>query len=243
MSFAATLEPANFHVAGERILGIFYGAAGETPRPTAILLHGAPGLEKNLDIAYELRDQGWNCLLIHHRGSWGSEGRYTFSGLVEDVQAATAWVLKQPAVDSERLTLVGMSMGGYISLLAGAVDQRIKAIAALCPLVDPNTVSISADWFENLAMVVSGVTGSELAAQWADLLPLQTFKAQLGRCPVLVVTGDQDTTFPPEHYERFMQAMPHIVWRRLGLGDHAFSACRKVLVATVVSWLIDTLGK
>lgn len=243
MSFAATLEPAIFHVAGERILGIFYGAAGETPRPTVILLHGTPGLEKNLDIAYELRDQGWNCLLIHHRGSWGSDGRYTFSGLIEDVQAATAWALKQPAIDSERLSLMGMDIGGYTSLLAGAVDHRIKAIVALCPLIDPNALTMSPEQFENLAMMLNGVTGSELAAQWADLLPLQTFKAQLGRCPVLVVSGDQDTIFPPEYYEPFMRTLPHILWRRLELGDHAFSACRKVLVATVVSWLIDTLGK
>jgi hypothetical protein len=40
---------------------------------TAILIHGLPGIEKRLDIAYGLRDLGWNCLYFHFRGCWGSD--------------------------------------------------------------------------------------------------------------------------------------------------------------------------
>ena len=40
---------------GERLLGVFYLAAGAGPHPTAIVMHGFPGYEQNLDIAQTLR--------------------------------------------------------------------------------------------------------------------------------------------------------------------------------------------
>ncbi|HJZ24659.1 MAG TPA: hypothetical protein VJ370_00135, partial [Streptosporangiaceae bacterium] len=61
---------------GHRLVGILYLARGEEPKPTVLLLHGCPGLEKNLDLAARLRDRGWNALLFHYRGCWGSAGRY-----------------------------------------------------------------------------------------------------------------------------------------------------------------------
>jgi hypothetical protein len=41
-----------------------------------LLLHGCPGLQQNGDLAVALRDRGWNALIFHYRGSWGSGGRY-----------------------------------------------------------------------------------------------------------------------------------------------------------------------
>ena len=66
--FEAGLDGVTFTSKGYRLLGGFYKAAGATPRPTAVLLHGLPGIEKHLDIAYRLRDLGWNCLYFHFRG-------------------------------------------------------------------------------------------------------------------------------------------------------------------------------
>ena len=66
MSFTAGLDGVVFYSHGSKLLGGFYRAAGETPRPTVILLHGVPGVEKNLDLAYALRDAGWNCLYFHY---------------------------------------------------------------------------------------------------------------------------------------------------------------------------------
>ena len=111
MGFTAGLEAATFHSHGHKLLGGFYCAAGDSPRPTAILLHGVPGVEKNLDLAYALRDIGWNCLYFHYRGCWGSEGDYSFTGLADDIRAATEWVLSRPSVDPKRLALTGSSMG------------------------------------------------------------------------------------------------------------------------------------
>jgi fermentation-respiration switch protein FrsA (DUF1100 family) len=42
---------------GHCLVGVAYLAHGDRPRPTALLLHGCPGLEKNLDLAVVLRDR------------------------------------------------------------------------------------------------------------------------------------------------------------------------------------------
>ena len=67
---------ATFDSEGHRLVGSVYLARGVEPKPTALLLHGCPGLEKNLDLAVLLRDRGWNSLVFHYRGCWGSAGRY-----------------------------------------------------------------------------------------------------------------------------------------------------------------------
>ena len=65
--FEAGLDGATFISKDCKLLGGFYRAAGAAPRPTAVLLHGLPGIEKHLDIAYRLRDLGWNWLYFHFR--------------------------------------------------------------------------------------------------------------------------------------------------------------------------------
>jgi predicted alpha/beta-fold hydrolase len=96
MKFKARLDGVVLSSHGCKLLGGFHGAEDETPRPTAILLHGVPGVEKNLDFAYALRDVGWNVLYFHYRGCWGSEGNYSFDGLLDDIRAATEWAYASP---------------------------------------------------------------------------------------------------------------------------------------------------
>src|SRR6185312_6034690 len=69
---------------GSMLLGVFYLAEGAEPHPTAILFHGFPGYEQNLDIAQHLRANGWNVLAMHYRGSWGVKGEFSFAHCAED---------------------------------------------------------------------------------------------------------------------------------------------------------------
>ncbi|HZY44528.1 MAG TPA: hypothetical protein VFF70_07245, partial [Anaerolineae bacterium] len=95
MKCTADIDGATFYSQGCKLLGGFYRAAGDSPRPTVVLCHGLPGVEKNLDIAYGLRDAGWNCLYFHYRGCWGSEGTYSLNGLLDDAHAVTDWLVQQ----------------------------------------------------------------------------------------------------------------------------------------------------
>ncbi len=240
--FPADLDGVTFYSHGCKVLGGFYRAEGDTPRPTVILLHGVPGVEKNLDLACALRDAGFNCLYFHYRGCWGSEGRYSFNGLLGDVRAATEWVLTQPSVDASRLALVGNSLGGYVTLAAGAADLRFKALVPLCPLIDPATDNLTRKDFDEFATMLNGVTGAELEAQWRALTPITQVMDRLVSRSILLITGDRDTLFPPEHYPPLLEAVPGITWRRFAEGDHSFSLCRPAVVRAVVAWLTTTFA-
>jgi len=238
LKFNARLDDVLLSSHGCKLLGGFYGAAGETPRPTAILLHGVPGVEKNLDFAYALRDAGWNTLYFHYRGCWGSEGTYSFDGLSDDVGAATEWTLRQPSVDKERLVLMGSSMGGYATLAAGAADARFKVLVALCPLIDPTAAPLPVEKATEFATMLQGVTAEQLRQQWEHLPPIARMISTLRDRKILLVTGDQDDFFHPNHYESIVSKLPNVRWHRFPIGDHSFCACRKELVETVLQWLI-----
>ena len=243
MTFAAGLDHAIIDSQGCKLLGGLYRAAGETPRPTIILLHGFPGAEQDLDIAYALRDAGWNCLYFHYRGCWGSEGAYSFSGLKDDVHAATEWVLRQPSVDVNRLALVGSSMGGYLVLTAGAVDKRFKALVSICPLVNPTKVTLPTGMLSEFAAMLNGVTAQELESQWETLPPVLSVTGRLARPHVLLVSGEKDELFPTAHHRPIVEAMPWITWERIPDADHNFSLRRKQLVDVVLGWLTARLGE
>ena len=113
---------------GENLLGVFYLAEGPGPHPTAIVMHGFPGYEQNLDIAQTLRRAGWNVMAVHYRGSWGVKGSFSFTHVAEDADAEVAFLLDPSIqakyrIDPNKIALVGHSMGGFAVASAGAHNQ------------------------------------------------------------------------------------------------------------------------
>lgn len=234
---SASVDYAFFESHGSRLLGVFYRAAGETPRPTALFLHGLPGLEQNRDLAAALRDAGWNSLIFHYRGAWGSHGDFSLPGTFADVRAAADWLAANPYVDPDRLAVIGMSFGGYLTLTAGAADPRFQALISMCPPLAWAGTPLPASFFDDIARALHGVTGAELAAQRELLPPVSAYYPQLRGRPVLLVTGDQDELFPADYHAPLLAAVPTLVHERFPAGDHYFSACRRPLIETILTWL------
>jgi acetyl esterase/lipase len=122
----ATDSPAGFvelqiPSAGSLMQGFEYRANGAKPHPTLILLHGYPGNERNLDVAQAVRAHGWNVIYFNYRGSWGSQGEFSFRNCVEDVKNVVAYLKDNAAklqVDTKNIALFGHSMGGFVCLKA-----------------------------------------------------------------------------------------------------------------------------
>jgi uncharacterized protein len=118
------------------IVGRMYIAQGEGPHATVILLHGFPGVMMNLDMATELQQKGWNVLVINYRGAWGSQGSFSFTHSIEDVQATLQYIKRNEVaeanrIDVERIALVGHSFGGFLALKVATLEPTIKTVASL----------------------------------------------------------------------------------------------------------------
>ena len=120
---------------GSRLAGgIMYTPNGNQKHPTLILLHGFPGNEKNLDIAQVVRAHGWNVIYFNYRGSWGSEGKYSFENCVEDVKAVVEYCNKNQdslKIDTTKIVLFGHSLGGFVCLKVLEQIPQIKKGFAL----------------------------------------------------------------------------------------------------------------
>jgi uncharacterized protein len=84
----ATMASPDIPSHGAKMYAVIYIAAGEGPHPTVLMLHGFPGNEKNLDLAYSIRRAGWNVLVPFYRGAWGSGGTFSVTHTLEDAQTS-----------------------------------------------------------------------------------------------------------------------------------------------------------
>lgn len=247
----ARMEAPDILSHGKKLYAIFYLAAGEGPHPTVLLMHGFPGNEQNLDLAQAIRRAGWHVLCPHYRGSWGSEGSFSFSNSIEDTQAAIHFLrdpdnVKKFGIDLKRIVLIGHSMGGFMVAYAGAHDPGVAGVGMIsawnigATFMRPMDKEAIAGFREN-ASRLAGTTADELlaegkrnAAQWnfSDYAPA------LKDRPVLILESN-DGLGPDD------QAMADAL-RKAGdtqvsgahiATDHGYSDHRIALQALVLTWL------
>lgn len=119
---------------GSQLAGLIYRANGPVKHPTLLLLHGYPGNERNLDLAQVVRALGWNVIYFDYRGSWGSQGKFSFMNCVRDVENVVKFCDKYQdslKIDTSNIVLFGHSMGGWITLKSIQTIPQIKKAFAL----------------------------------------------------------------------------------------------------------------
>lgn len=112
----------------------FHRAAGEGPFPTVILLQGwASGGEDALQIGETLAGSGINSFTIHYRGTYQSEGIFTFKDLFNDLDhiynlLKTEKFQKKYNIDTSKIIIGGHSFGGAVSMTWAANNPQIKYV-------------------------------------------------------------------------------------------------------------------
>ena len=238
------LTGVTFDSDGHRLLGVLYLARGEEPKPTVLLLHGCPGLEKNLDLAVRLRDRGWNSLLFHYRGCWGSAGRYDLRTVPRDVSAAVDYLAGCPRVDSGRITVLGHSMGGWAALLTAAAEPRLRAVAVYGATARlGNSLRRSPEFIAEEFTRFLATSPEEFAwqaAAVAEQTDALAAAAAIGPRPLLVVHGTADRWVPVAQARELRErAGPSCRYVEVEGADHAFSWHRAELADLVVGWLTE----
>jgi uncharacterized protein len=222
------------------------------------MLHGFPGNEKNLDLAYSIRRAGWNVLVPFYRGAWGSGGTFSFTHALEDAQASIDFLrdsenVKKFRIDPARIVLVGHSMGGFVAAYAAAHEPKVFAVALVSPgNLGPGSARQRTNdpqfwerWNDN-ASRLAGTTAQQLVrevdsdpARWnyMNCVPL------LKNRPVLVLEADdRNNSDNQELASRLEKAGDARVTEIHMHTDHAFSDHRIAMQAAIVNWL-DAITK
>lgn len=98
------------------------------PFPLVIVLHGSDGFKPNhAHIARNLARQGLAAIAPTWFG--GDSQRSHWNELHPgDITAGVSWLESSPAVDTNRLGLIGFSRGGGLALIMGALMPHTRAI-------------------------------------------------------------------------------------------------------------------
>ena len=251
---------------GVMLYGIFYLAAGAGPHPTAILFHGFPGYEQNMDIAQDLRAHGWNVLAMHYRGSWGVKGNFSFEHCAEDADVQVSYVLdpenaRKYGIDTKRVIVIGHSMGGFMAASAAAHNKgvaeaviisawnigRVHAMrsrAGASPTVESLAKELSQD---NNLLPLSGTSAETLAHEIYEHQPtlnMNNLSAAIAPRPVFVITANEGLAPSDQEFaEALRKAGDSRVTERHWDTDHSYSGVRAELSNAIVEWTQANLPK
>jgi uncharacterized protein (DUF1684 family)/dienelactone hydrolase len=206
---------------GLRVKGLLFTSPVSGKRPALVFNHGGvSGISGDMvRRSADLARGGYMVLTPAYRGEGGSEGVVEVAaGEVSDVLAAAEILRHHPRVDPDRLGLVGSSHGALVSVLAAVRDQRFRAVAAACGVMDVVAwyrylVDNHFDVSDSLSRAVYGY-GPEDKPD-AFRVRNATLVASRFHPPLLLQQGMVDKTVPPDQPWRMAQAL-----EQAGHKDH-----------------------
>lgn len=190
---------------------LFLPADRDAPVPAAVMIHGSGASDRDnawyMMIADALVRREIAVLLPDKRGSGRSEGDWfstDLSGFAEDAAAWLARVRTHPAIDADRVGLLGLSQGGRVAPMAAApgVAFVIDVSGAAVPLDDQLVHEVTQDMkrdglpgiLDPVVRRVSLWTTRRRRPEWwavnGPIDPLDHWRALT--VPALVVYGEDD---------------------------------------------------
>ncbi len=255
--------PLTFRNHGQQLVGMIHTPEGDKPAPAVLMLHGFTGtrIEPHflfVKMARRLAAAGYAAMRFDFRGSGESQGNFwemTVPGEIDDARAALAWLRRHPAVDPDRVALLGLSMGGGVAAAVAGGDPNIAGLILWSAVSD---FAGLAKHMRPHAEDASGVLGPQpdgcfdlggllLGPAFRDTLiqvqPLDSVRRYAG--PALIVHGTNDEAVPPDHAERYLQAMgeERALLHWIQGADHVYSAhvWEEEAFEVTLDWLQDHL--
>jgi pimeloyl-ACP methyl ester carboxylesterase len=203
--------------AGLRLHGVVSvpPGAASARRPAFLVLHGFGGNCESQNVLQPSRvlgEFGYVTLRFDMRGCGKSEGefgRVICLEQVEDTRNALDFLAQHPAVDPERIAVIGSSFGGAVAVYAGGVDKRIAAVVSNGGWGHGERKfrgqhPTPAAWARFTAMLEEGRahrarTGRSLMVSRYDIVPIpQHVRDNLARQSVEMFTAGHVEMFPAE---------------------------------------------
>ncbi len=223
-------------------------------RPCVIIMHGFPGHEQFRDLAHTLRRVGFCVATFTFRGTWGSDGSYSFETLKDDAANVLAYIKENAdslGVKADSIYLCGHSMGGFTTMRMLAANEDFKGAVLIAPCdiqavySDPAAFDFLMNAGKPFLSFAEGkdirVLYDECEAHQADWpFPALAEKIDPER-PILLFGGFKDVLCPPvSHLDPMLKVAEA---RGLDLkyvtydSDHCFQSVRMKIQEAVAAWL------
>ncbi len=167
-----------------------------TPAPTILLIAGADAYaEESYFSGKRILDRGWPLLLVDTPGRGSSLYLKDIPARPDydvPVAACIDYLETRADVESSRIALIGISMGGFYVAKAAAVEKRLKALVCWCGCY--SIIDDLYDFFPPLRPVLGGLVGAETEEQARELLAPFSMAGLAGgiTCPTLISHGAKD---------------------------------------------------
>jgi dipeptidyl aminopeptidase/acylaminoacyl peptidase len=201
-------EEVTFGSDGSTLRGWFIPAKPEGRRPGIVLTHGwSSNAEQLLPVAAFLRDAGFHSLLFSVRGH-GDSSPADFVSIVQyaaDIRGAVDYLTSRDHVDTERIGLLGHSMGAAASLLEASKDDRVKAVVSSAGFADFGDLTAQLLKWRRLPIFPFRWLIQWFWRERTGLTVLEVNPVEIIRrvdCPVLLLHGDLDRVVPPNQLKK-----------------------------------------
>jgi len=214
---AKSVAPSDVHVDGPggRIHALVYEPPGRArPHATVFVVHGGPTGQdydawNDMNAAY--LDAGYAVVRVNYRGSTGYGATWRDAlrvrlGFIEleDVGAVRHHLESDGVVDPDRVSMVGGSWGGFLTLMAvGTQPDQWRSGAALVPLADQFTSAEDAPSFMRAYdAALMGGTIDEVPEVYRAASPITYVDAVTA--PLLVTAGENDPRCPVRQVDTYV---------------------------------------
>ena len=124
---------------GKNISVVVYQPQGSGTFPALLVIHGSSGPISSFvgDYGQQLANLGYVVFFVHYFDATGTEFaskpaiQTYFHTWLRTIADGVSFAEEHPKVDSQRIGLLGVSLGGYLSLSLASKDSRISAVTSL----------------------------------------------------------------------------------------------------------------
>ena len=165
--------------------------------PVVILTGGADSTAEEVYFigAPEATKRGFACLVVDGPGRGGMlrlQQSLAIPDFERPVTAMVDYLAARGDVDSNRIALMGVSMGGYYMTRAAAYEKRVRA--CVCHFGPYNVYTDIYEFYEPLKAQFHWITGSSTEDEVKERLNRFTLADSIGQveCPLLILHGADD---------------------------------------------------
>jgi 2,6-dihydroxypseudooxynicotine hydrolase len=189
---------------GTGLAAILRRPAGPGPHPVVIMIPGLDSAKEEFRPTEEaFLGRGLATLSVDGPGQGEAEYDLPIRGDWEVVAAAIAdAVAGLPGIDSGRIGVWGVSLGGYYAARAASGEPRLRACIALCGPYCLGDVWDRLPELSQAAFRVRSKSGSDAAARRAAARLSMAGRASRLTGPLLIIMGKRDRMFPWQDAQR-----------------------------------------